>query len=814
MKRAKGFSLVLKLYLFVILAIFISYITSCQNNKYSWEDYYVAIETGNNTNAKRPINNQSHNVIDINLSSAIEMIDKLNYNDSEKLLLSILNDTQLSNQLHKDAVIHLLYIYNIEDRRHPWQESQFRTLIDLNWSSLSKVDLYYYLHLLHYEAIYLRKLTHYNQSLVNVDYALHLLKVNNLNDQFPRLRAKLLGIKSSIFMRESFNYKLPANELLKESCSIAKSTGSKKLYYKCITNLSNSYMDIGDTLSSKNIMKKIEDEVNELPLFNQYYYNINQGVYYLMEGNSIDANQEFRLTLKKFQKANCSRYKHMIYLFMSDAFLLGEQIDSSKHYLNKALNVVNCNVENRNKIKYYAEKTKTSIFQYNFTKSNDFRWIDSSLLSIIRERQLSQKIFNDKQSLHLDQHYTENLIRFLNIIHEHPQIYNNYKQLIINLFEDTKKRRVILDQNSVKNYNAILESYLQKINDHKKNDNYSDSIYKELYDYSKTINKNKSEIKNTFTKKVNSANLARRLSEDNSLIINCIDYEGQSWCYTLSSDSFDIIKINNSDKRIDPLFETSKNYDEIIFLGDGSTESKSVELSLPNANIEYAYSMNQYLSNKDIFLSSSDINILSYTNDATQKSLSSKQYTELYNGYKECEYIQSIFPQSNFYNGAEMNKESFYASMSTDILHISSHAYSDSLKRLESYLMLRDSLNNPVRLYADEILSMPSVPKFVNLSACQTGTGVHMAGAGIYSIARSFLQKGSDAVLKTLWDVDDKATKEFMILFYTKWNEGLSCGEALRRTKQAFKSSGNYSDPKYWAGFILEGNPNLYISKN
>ena len=89
-----------------------------------------------------------------------------------------------------------------------------------------------------------------------------------------------------------------------------------------------------------------------------------------------------------------------------------------------------------------------------------------------------------------------------------------------------------------------------------------------------------------------------------------------------------------------------------------------------------------------------------------------------------------------------------------------------------------------------------------------------MAGAGTYSIARSFLHKGSEAVMKTLWDVDDQATKEFMIMFYTKWKDGLSCGEALRETKQVFKSSKNYSDPTYWAGFILEGNPNLYISKN
>jgi len=48
----------------------------------------------------------------------------------------------------------------------------------------------------------------------------------------------------------------------------------------------------------------------------------------------------------------------------------------------------------------------------------------------------------------------------------------------------------------------------------------------------------------------------------------------------------------------------------------------------------------------------------------------------------------------------------------------------------------------------------------------------------------------------------------------TKWKEGLSSGEALRKTKQSFKSSKKYSAPKYWAGFIIEGNLNLYISKN
>ena len=93
----------------------------------------------------------------------------------------------------------------------------------------------------------------------------------------------------------------------------------------------------------------------------------------------------------------------------------------------------------------------------------------------------------------------------------------------------------------------------------------------------------------------------------------------------------------------------------------------------------------------------------------------------------------------------------------------------------------------------------------VTLSACDTGKGEVKIGEGVYSLNRAFQEAGAKAVLSTLWTVDDQATSEFMQKFYARFLEGKPAQVAIQETQNEFMRDQQYSDPFYWAGFVMTG---------
>lgn len=88
----------------------------------------------------------------------------------------------------------------------------------------------------------------------------------------------------------------------------------------------------------------------------------------------------------------------------------------------------------------------------------------------------------------------------------------------------------------------------------------------------------------------------------------------------------------------------------------------------------------------------------------------------------------------------------------------------------------------------------------VVLSACETGLGDNLFD-GIFGLQRAFKKAGAKSILMSLWQIDDKATSEYMGLFYDFLSCGFSKHESYKQTVAEIKKK--YNDPYYWASFVL-----------
>lgn len=118
----------------------------------------------------------------------------------------------------------------------------------------------------------------------------------------------------------------------------------------------------------------------------------------------------------------------------------------------------------------------------------------------------------------------------------------------------------------------------------------------------------------------------------------------------------------------------------------------------------------------------------------------------------------------------------------------------------------QNSLHHPINdglLYGAEIARMDMRNcDLVTLAACNTATGI-VTQNGILGLQTAFKEAGVRSILMTLWSVNDKATAEFMKLFYTYLFAGNSKHESLELARKDFMNSPDYNHPLYWAPFIL-----------
>ncbi len=188
---------------------------------------------------------------------------------------------------------------------------------------------------------------------------------------------------------------------------------------------------------------------------------------------------------------------------------------------------------------------------------------------------------------------------------------------------------------------------------------------------------------------------------------------------------------------------------------------------------------------------------------------------------------------ASLYTGAEASEAAIKSQQNTGVLHIATHGFfiegtetgqpivlSQELAQAENNPLLRSGL---ILSGAEKYLLQPDNKRaedgiltayeainlnldrtdLVILSACETGAGEIKNGEGVYGLQRAFLLAGTNNLMMSLWKVDDEATQELMVEFYSQWNKLKDKSQAFRNTQLELKKK--YNSPYYWGSFIMIG---------
>lgn len=169
--------------------------------------------------------------------------------------------------------------------------------------------------------------------------------------------------------------------------------------------------------------------------------------------------------------------------------------------------------------------------------------------------------------------------------------------------------------------------------------------------------------------------------------------------------------------------------------------------------------------------------------------------------------IKEVFPNATVFLKRDATKDNFKRSWGKyEIVHLAAHG----LIQEDPSILLAPIGSGSLTLTDITGLQPARNTQLVVLSLCDAAierNGSNPTGAELNSVALAFSSVGASSVIASLWRVDDRATSQLMEKFYRNLKiEGKFNYEALRKAQlDMLKRSDKYSQPFYWAPFVLVG---------
>lgn len=147
------------------------------------------------------------------------------------------------------------------------------------------------------------------------------------------------------------------------------------------------------------------------------------------------------------------------------------------------------------------------------------------------------------------------------------------------------------------------------------------------------------------------------------------------------------------------------------------------------------------------------------------------------------------------------------------ILHLSTHVVIDNrIPELSRIVLTQvDRHGRPVVgiLRPDDLTAWRLNGATVVLSACDSALGRQLTGEGLLGFTSALFQAGAAQLVMSLSPVDAEASAEFFRVVYRNMlgPRQMPLSRALLEARRALAGSQRWSDPYYWASFILCGRP-------
>jgi CHAT domain-containing protein len=172
----------------------------------------------------------------------------------------------------------------------------------------------------------------------------------------------------------------------------------------------------------------------------------------------------------------------------------------------------------------------------------------------------------------------------------------------------------------------------------------------------------------------------------------------------------------------------------------------------------------------------------------------------------EAEAVASLYGTAPLLRQAAVESQVYAEAGEVDVLHLAAHGEYNSHNALYSSIKLAPDAAEDGNLEVHEVFGLDlRGANLAVLSACETTLGDQSKGDELVGLARAFLYAGTPAVITTLWSVDDAASGAEMAAFYGHVRDGMTNAEALRAAQLEVMADERWSEPFYWAAFILTG---------